>query len=69
MERADQPLYASAKEMPWLWPDSYGETKFVILMGSLHIEMALHFIAEHIVRVTSPGGEILVTIYDTLFFC
>ena len=36
-----QPLHASAKEIQLLWPDTYGETKFVILMGGLiHIEMA-----------------------------
>ena len=37
----DQPLHALAKEIEWLRPDTYGETKFVILMGGLiHIEMA-----------------------------
>ena len=37
----EQPLYALAKVIQWLWPDTYGETKFVILMGGLiHIEMA-----------------------------
>ena len=37
---ADHPLYALTKEIQWLWPDTYGETKFVLLMGGLHIEMA-----------------------------
>ncbi len=37
----DQPLYAIAKEMQWSWPDQYGEGKYVVLMGGLHIEMAL----------------------------
>lgn len=36
----DQPLYAIAKTIQWNWPDTYGEDKFVIVMGGLHIEMA-----------------------------
>lgn len=34
----DQPLFALAKQIQWKWPQMYGN--FVILMGSLHIEMA-----------------------------
>ena len=34
----DQPLYA--KQIQWNWRDVYGEEKFVIMMGVLHIEMA-----------------------------
>ena len=37
---ADQPLYALAKQIQWQWPD-YGEDKFVIMFGGLHIELAL----------------------------
>ena len=37
----DQPLYAIAKKIQWKWPDQYGENKFVVLMGGLHIEMAV----------------------------
>ena len=37
----DQPLYAIAKQIQWTWPDLYGEDKFVIMMGGLHIEIAL----------------------------
>ena len=37
---ADQPLYATAKQIQWQWPDRYGEDKFVIMFGGLHIEMA-----------------------------
>lgn len=33
----DEPLFAIAK---WNWPESYGEHKFVVLLGGLHIEMA-----------------------------
>ena len=36
----DQPLYALAKQIQWKWPDDYGEDKFVIMFGGLHIEMA-----------------------------
>ena len=36
----DQPLYALAKEIQWKWPEDYGEDKFVIMFGGLHIEMA-----------------------------
>ena len=36
----DQPLYALAKQIQWQWPISYGENRFVIMMGGLHIEMA-----------------------------
>ena len=35
----DQPLYAIAKLIQWNWSDIYGEEKFVIMMGTLHIEM------------------------------
>ena len=36
----DQPLYALAKKIQWTWPDVYGEQKFVVMMGELHIEMS-----------------------------
>lgn len=28
-----------AKEIQWYWPEEYGEDKFVIMFGGLHIEM------------------------------
>jgi len=37
---ADQPIYAIAKQIQWHWPQHYGEDKFVIMFGGLHIEMA-----------------------------
>ncbi len=37
---ADQPIYAVAKQIQWHWPEHYGEDKFVIMCGGLHIEMA-----------------------------
>ncbi len=37
---ADQPLFALAKKIQWSLK-KYGEDKFVVMMGSLHIEMAV----------------------------
>ena len=37
----DQPLYALAKQIQWTWPDEYGEDKYVVMFGGLHIEMAV----------------------------
>ena len=36
----DQPLFALAKTIQCNWPNTYGEEKFVIMMGGLPIEMA-----------------------------
>ena len=36
---ADQPIFATAKQIQWQWPETYGEDKFVIMFGGLHIEM------------------------------
>ena len=36
----DQPLFALAKHIQWKWPEKYGEDKFVVMFGGLHIEMA-----------------------------
>ena len=37
----DQPLFALAKMVQWKWPESHGEEKYVVMFGSLHLEMAL----------------------------
>ena len=37
----DQPLYAIAKKIQWMWLRVYGEGKLVVMMGGLHVEMAL----------------------------
>lgn len=37
----DQPLYDLAKKVQWTFPGTYGEDKFVVMLGGLHIEMAL----------------------------
>ena len=36
----DQPLFALAKQIQWEFPNLYGEDKYVVMMGGLHIEMA-----------------------------
>ena len=33
-------MYAVLKQIQWQWPEQYGENKFVIMFGGLHIEMA-----------------------------
>ena len=38
---SDQPLFALAKLIQWKWPEVYGESMHVVMMGGLHIEMAL----------------------------
>ena len=37
----DQPLFALAKLVQWKWQETYGEDKFVVMFGGLHMEMAL----------------------------
>ena len=39
---ADQPLYAICKQLQWKFPDSLGEDKFVMQLGTLHIEDKCH---------------------------
>ena len=36
----DQPLFAIAKQIQWQWPKTFGEDKFIIILGGLRIEMA-----------------------------
>jgi hypothetical protein len=38
---ADQPVYAVAKYIQWKYPNDYGEDKVVMMMGGLHVEMAV----------------------------
>lgn len=37
----DQPLFALGKLVQWKWPASHGEQAYVVMLGGLHIEMAL----------------------------
>ena len=36
-----QPLYKIAKEIQQAWPETYGESPYVIMLGGLHIKMTL----------------------------
>ena len=35
----DAPLYALVKYVQWNWPQTHGESKYVVMFGGLHIEM------------------------------
>lgn len=37
----DQPLFDIAKKMQWTFPELFGEDRFLVMSGGLHIEMAL----------------------------
>ena len=37
----DQPLFALAKLVQWKWPVTHGESVHVVMLGGLHVEMAL----------------------------
>lgn len=37
----DQPLYSLGKQIQWTWPESHGGNEFVLILGGLHIEMAV----------------------------
>ena len=37
----DCPIFARAKYIQWTWPTQYGEDKFVVILGGLHIELVL----------------------------
>ena len=37
----DQPVYALLKQIQWKYPNTFGEGNFVIMMGRLHLEMAM----------------------------
>ena len=36
----DQPLFALAKQIQWMWPERYGGDKLVVMFGGIHIKMA-----------------------------
>eukprot|EP00058_Branchiostoma_floridae_P011619 XP_002597107.1 hypothetical protein BRAFLDRAFT_76362 [Branchiostoma floridae] len=43
----DQPLYAKMKQLQWSMDNLYGEDKFAILLGGLHIEMTSYKLLGH----------------------
>ena len=36
----EQLIYAVAKPVQWNWPNKYGQDKFVVMLGGMHVEMA-----------------------------
>ena len=38
---ADQPLFTLAKQIQWTWPGTLGENHIEMMLGGLHIEMAV----------------------------
>lgn len=46
----DQPIYATAKQIQWQWPEDDSESHFLVMFAGLHIEMtalhSLNFLAE-----------------------
>ena len=40
LAKLNQPLFTLAKQIQWNFPEKYGEDKFVIIFGDLHVEMA-----------------------------
>ena len=48
----DQPLFATAKENQWLFPDTYGEDFVVVLLGGLHLEKAALKMIVHLLKGT-----------------
>ena len=71
----DQPLFEISKKIQWHYSE-YGMSKIVIMMGSLHIEMAMMStigdwledsgwtIALSNAKVNSPGNQSLLTGHD-----
>jgi hypothetical protein len=50
---ADLPQLALAKQIQWNWPDAFGESKFVLMFGGQHIEMAA---LKVVVRLSRGSG-------------
>ena len=56
----DQPFFALAKEVQWIWPDTHGEDHFVIIFGGVHIQMG-------VLRVSGPVNSLIVHATTTKF--
>ena len=50
---ADQPLFALAKQIQWTWPNTLGENHIVMMLGGLHIEMAVLKVACTIIHMST----------------
>ena len=47
---ADQQSFAVAKQLQWVYPDSIGVNKLVMMMGALHIEDKIHQMVGKLLR-------------------
>ncbi|KAK2708486.1 hypothetical protein QYM36_014184 [Artemia franciscana] len=54
----DQPLYKIAKELQWLMPDEYGEGKLAVMMGALHVKMAMNSVIREVLSVSRWEQEL-----------
>ena len=55
----DQPLFALAKNIQWKWPSVYGESKFVIMYGGMHIESAALETVGHLLESSGWTGALV----------
>ena len=46
----DQPFFALAKQVQWQWPNSFGESSFIVILGGLHTEIALWRMVGHLLE-------------------
>ena len=61
---ADQPLYAIIKLIQWQFPDTLGEDKLVVIMGTLHIEDNKHLMIGKLQHDT--GWDIILSQAEVL---
>ena len=61
----DQPLFAIAKQIQWLFPDEYGEDVFVVLLGGLHLEKASFSMLGQLIDNT--GWKQVISIVSNVF--
>ena len=47
---ADQQVYALLKQLQWKFPEEFGEHKFVIMLGGLHIEDKIYLMLGKVIR-------------------
>lgn len=59
---ADQPVYALLKQIQWKFPEAFGEDKFVIMLGALHIEDKVYQMLGKVIR--ESGWEWVMTKAD-----
>lgn len=68
----DQPLFALGKMIQWAFPDSHGESKFVLMLGAMHTEMSFFKVLGDLLAddgwttVISPAGVATGGVADSL---